>query len=204
LWTVSTLAFIFIFRLTDVSYFAPYQRMFYYFAISLPFLSAIGLFYSIQYLKEATGKFSKIVDKTFWKKVLSLFVASFVFLFMFYSYLDIPNNIKVYHLIDDSDYSSLIFLKNQSSGKVISSTFIGSAAYAVSEKNPVGALYFYGNKTVVEKFFSAKNCTAQNKILTGQNASYVLVETPINCNWTLIYNQTDLIYTFRNKTKRVW
>jgi hypothetical protein len=78
---------------------------------------------------------------------------------------------------------------------------ISMASYAVSGKPPVGAVFFYGNKTKVEKFLSSNNCSEQQNILKQQSASYVLLKNPSSCNWTLIYNKTDVIYDFRQYRK---
>ena len=56
IWPITILISILIFKQTGVSYLSPYQRNFYYFAISLPFLSALGLYYLIKKINPNTQK----------------------------------------------------------------------------------------------------------------------------------------------------
>ena len=185
LWPVFTLVSILIFKMTGISFLAPYQRIFYYLAISLPFLSAFGLYYLLN-LKDNFIMNSSIRDKEYAKKFISMVIIMLTVLF------------AVYHLIEQKDYDSLRFLENKSSGKLMAPVDISMASYAVSGKMPVGAMYFYGNRTKTEEFFSSGNCRFMNEVINQQKVKYVLSEKPIDCNWNLIYNETNLIYSVNN------
>jgi len=198
LWPVLTLTSVVIFKIFGISFLAPYQRTFYYFALSLPFLSALGLFYLLKAKDIFVSNIRKIKDKKTWKKYLEIILFIIIIILAFFQYNNIPGNVKIYHLIDDNDYNALLFLKNQSLGKVVSSPSIGSATYAVSGQKALGAIFFYGNKVKTKDFMSSSNCTVQNSMIKQLNVSYVLLEKPSICNWTLIYNNTDVIYNVRN------
>jgi len=200
LWTVVTFVSVVYYKLFDVSYLAPFQREFYYFAISLPFLSALGLFNLLK-LKNEFIERSSIKYKSYAKKFISLIIILLVLFFAFYSYYELPKSTGLYKLIDGEDYNALIFLKAQESGKVISTSAISSTVYAIAGKEPVGAIYFYGNRTESENFFKTSNCSEKNKILKRNKVSYVLSKSQINCTYSNIYgknNQTDWIYNVYN------
>ena len=67
IWTLTTLFYILIFKLTNFSPISPYQRNVYYFALSLPFLSAVGTMHLIQLIKR------KIKNKNTFKSYLNSF-----------------------------------------------------------------------------------------------------------------------------------
>lgn len=200
LWTAVTFVSLVYYKLFDVSYLAPFQREFYYFAISLPFFSALGL-HQLLKLKDNFVERSAIVDKQYAKKIISLVVILFVLFFAFYSYYNMPKVVGLYKLIDNRDYDALIFLKSQENGRVLSTPGISSTMYAISGKEPVGAIYFYGDKTESENFFKAKDCSDKNKILWRNKVSYVLSRNALNCAYPVLYgkdNSTDWIYDVRN------
>jgi len=203
LWPLITLLSIFIFKIFGVSFFAPYQRTMYYFAISLPFLSAFGL-YSLLDIGENLfnrfyqGKYKKII-----RRIISLLIVLMLFSLVFISYNNIPGNLKPYKLIDEKDYQLLSFLKNQSFGRVLSSEEIGSTVYSLSGKTSVNSVYFYGKwfKQRTNAFFNASSCKEKNGVLWELNATYVILDSrneSINCGWKLIYNNSDYIYNVRN------
>jgi hypothetical protein len=196
LWTVVTFVSVIYYKLFDISYLVPYQRTFYYFAISLPLLSAFGL-YGLIKIKDNFIECSSIVDKNYAKKFISLIIILIVLFFCFYSYSSLPKATVLYKLIDDKDYSAMLFLKNLPEGRVMAPAEISSTIYVIAGKEPVGAIYFYGNRTESENFFKTGNCSEKNKILKRNKVSYVLSKSAINCTYTSIYglnNQTDWIY----------
>jgi hypothetical protein len=201
LWSIFTFISILIFKTFDVSFFAPYQRTMYYFAISLPFLSAFGVYYLFKIKNDYIERNNRIKDKERKKIFSGVIIMALILLMTFYSYNSISPVVKVYHMIEEKDYEALTFLNNYSYGRLMAPADISMASYAVSGKPPVGAVFFYGNKTKVEKFLSSNNCSEQQNILKQQSASYVLLKNPSSCNWTLIYNKTDVIYDFRQYRK---
>lgn len=187
LWTFIVLASIIFYRIFGVSYLSPYQRNFYYFAISLPILSSIGLYTFISEFN--LKKYNTLV------KIIICLILFFLAFFSYYSIPSKPNNLNVYRSIDSNDYQALLFLQNQPHGKVLASPFVSEAIFPISGQDPVATVYFYGDKKKSSQaFFSAKNCSQQDEILKEFNVSYVLTKSPIGCNRTFIYNKADYIY----------
>jgi hypothetical protein len=196
LWPIITLIYIIIFKLTDISFLSPYQRNLYYFAISLPFLSALGLYYLTIIIKKSVKKLGYKYDKQNLVKIITAILMVLVFLLTFQSYYQIPDNIKLYKAIDQNDYETLKFLetlpKSQSS-KVMAPISISTAIFPVSLHEPVGTIFFYGLKKDVDNFFKSNNCTEQNELIQKNNVNYVLSKQEINCNWSIIYNKNENI-----------
>ena len=192
IWPVVVLVYIIIFRLTGVSYISPYQRNLYYFAISLPFLSAIGLYKTLMIIKNKIYKKSDNPRELY--KVLRVFLIILAIVFMFMFYFSIPRNIKLYKVIDDDNYDALKFLGNQpivSGGKVMAPASISTAMFSISGHTPVGTIFFYGNREDVDKFFDSEDCEVKNELIEKHNVIYVLSEKEINCRWDVIYNEVN-------------
>ncbi len=194
IWPITILIYILIFRLSGISFLSPYQRNLYYLAISLPFLSSLGLYSILRIIKIQTNIIDResYKEKTF-KIIAFLFIFLIIFL-IFKSYFSIPENIKLYKIIDKDNYEALKFLKQQEkNGKIISSPEISTAIFPISGHEPLATLYFYGNSTVLYNFFNS-NCETKNQIIKDNNVSYVLTENPVDCNWSVIYNKNNIIY----------
>lgn len=188
LWPLTLIISIAIFKIWKVSFLSPYQRNMYYLALSLPFLSALGLNYVLGSIK--------IKRKTLETSArVALIILVFVLTFYNYSYISKP--LGLYRPINDADYNALLFLSNLPDGKVAASPYISEAIYPVAGKTPVGTLFFYGNKSISNSFFNAKTCLQKQKIATDNKIRYVLSRTKINCNWKPVYSKGDYIYEFR-------
>lgn len=183
LWPLIVLISIIFYRITGVSYLSPYQRNLYYFAISLPFLSAIGLHYLLSRIKTKKQK-----------KLIKILLIVLVLILTFSFYFSVPENIKLYQLIDDNDYQALKFLSNFPSSNVISPLAISSALYPLSNHQPIAKLHPDTNKEDVKEFFDSKDCETKNQIIEKHNVKYVLSKEEINCSWSLIYEKEDYIY----------
>ena len=198
IWPAIILASMIVYLITNVSYLVPYQRNLYYFAISLPILSAMGLYYlgrilNVFYeglinkdIKEKTRKTAKIIG--------ALLILGITFFFVFQNYWSNPKQIAPYQVIDKSDYSSLTFLSEKQAGIVMANPMLSEAVFPITGNRPVGTLYFYGDRKAVEDFYTAQNCTARNKLIKKYEVKYVIAKSPIDCNWTRIYNKTNYIY----------
>ena len=202
LWPITLLISILIFKFTGVSFLSPYQRNLYYLAISLPFLSALGLFYLIKVIKKQTNKLSRVgwveenSDKT--KKIiyhtLVIILITLVIILTFQSYYTIPENIRLYEVLDKEGYETLEFLStlpSQLDSKVIAPIDISPAVFPVSKKHPVATMFFYGDRIEVEKFFESSACETKNNIIKKHNVNYILSKNQTNCNWELIYNKNN-------------
>jgi hypothetical protein len=211
LWPATLLISIFIYRLTGLSYFSPHQRNIYYFAISLPILSAIGLFYILSLIKKV--KLNNILKKTIYFTLLII-----VLFFTFSSYFNIPKVVEVYHVIDNNDYQALLFLSNLPKSRVIALPLLSAAIYPISGHEPVATVYFY-EKSVIEDergdfaffgdkkqltsyasrnelyaFFSLEDCKVKHQIFNMHRFKYILSKEKIDCGWDLIYQKNNYIY----------
>jgi len=199
LWPASILISIIIYFITGVSYLVPYQRNLYYFALSLPILSAFGLYYVLkilQALKEGLNPSAK-TEKSGKKQEMfyAIIICAIIFFFAFAGYWTMPDGIKPYTVLNQTDYDSLIFLSQfENKSIIMANPALSMAVYPISGHEPVGGMMFYGNEEVVKKFFLTMNCTYRDKVLEKYNVSFVLVKSQPICNWTEIYNKGNYIY----------
>jgi len=185
LWPATVLLSLIIFRLTGISYLVPYQRNIHYFTLSLPILSAFGL-YSILKL------FKKIKPNILKKILITIFFILIIY-FTFRTYFYIPDQVSLYKVIDNEDYNALLYLKTLSKGKVMATPEISTALYPISEQKPVATIVFYGNKGITQRFFLAK-CTEREKIIKKHKIDYILFKHELGCNWSVIYDKNNYIY----------
>ena len=192
IWPIYLLISIYIFRLTNISYLAPYQRNFYYFAISLPFLSAIGLDYIINNIIKRVN----IMKKSHLKSLLIPIILIIVIFLAYKSYYLIPKQLELYTIIEEPNYQDLIYLKTFPKTTIMADPFVSTAIYAVSEHYPIATLYFYHPKRreEIELFFETEDCNIKNKILEMRTVNYVISKDKIECNWNLIRHKNDYIY----------
>ncbi len=187
LWPASLLVLITIFRLTGVSYLSPYQRNLYYFVISLPILSAFGLYLLLELLKKRQLKLS-------YKKIISVSLIIVVLILTFKSYYHLPENLLLYRVIEDEDYDALLFLSKFESSRVMAKSYISTAMYPISGHKPVATFYFHGNIEDTGKFFDSDDCEVKQELLDEHNVKYVLSEEEIDSGWELIYDEKDFVY----------
>ena len=186
LWPIFLIIQIAIYRVTDISYLSPYQRNLYYFAISLPFLSAIGLQYIIT-------KTQSITDSKKLKKIFMILIIIITLIFTIYSYIDIPKNTKLYTPIDKSDYFAIKNLSDLQKSKILATPAVSIAIYPITEKHEIVAGVFFNShyKQETKNFFKTDtNCSEKQKIIDKHNVDYIIYSNPINCSYELIYNKT--------------
>jgi len=193
LWPATLIISMIIYKLTGISFLSPYQRNLYYFAISLPILSAFGVFYLLKPLKRKIEN-SRIKEKELIHKILLIITFVILLILLFNSYHQTSQGTQLYKVINEKDYSDILLLKNLPSGKVIANPSLSTAIFPISQKEVVGTIYFYGNKQEIEKFFSAKSCEEKEEILERNQVSYILSQEEINCEWNLISQQNNYIY----------
>ena len=192
IWPITVLIYILIFKLTGTSYISPYQRNLYYFVISLPFLSAVGLYWFMMFVKKKIYKRFDNPEDLY--KIVKIVLIVLVILFMFMFYFSIPKNIKLYKVIDDDNYDALLFLSRQpivSGGKVMAPASISTAMFPISGHTPVGTIFFYGSREDVDEFFDSEECEVKNELIDKHNVVYVLSEDEIDCGWDVIYNEVN-------------
>ncbi|MDD2807226.1 MAG: hypothetical protein PHW95_01745 [Patescibacteria group bacterium] len=196
-WPLTVLALILFYRAWGVSILSPYQRNMYYFVLALPYLSAIGLGYAIDFVTNEIKhyhrfNFSDQVIKTIVATVLVLFST----LIIFSNYYLLPTRLNLYQVMSEADYRALKFLAQQPPGKVLALPMVSTAIYAVARDNPVGDLVFYGDRTIVERFFLNNTCQSKLDIIKTEQVKYILSPFNLNCGFNLIY-QEDGNYIYR-------
>ncbi len=195
IWPAILLLSILVYRLTDISYLSPYQRNLYYFAISMPLLSAFGLNYIIKQslgqlskhdLKETTRKYIRIA-------LLILIIAVTVIL-TFRSYSNIPEQITLYKMIEEKDLKTFEFIRELPKSAVMAPPDLATALYPLAGQNPLATISFYGNREDIEVFFLNPDCNIKKEIIEKYEVEYVLSRSKVNCGWKLIYDNENLIY----------
>jgi hypothetical protein len=214
IWPLVCLLTIIIYRVTGVSYFSPYQRNLYYFVISLPLLSALGLYFISQKIYHYAGlilaekklgaaeQAKKVLTINFhlepWQQKLSQWTASIVLtliiiLTAFNSYYVTPPDLALYHVIEQNDYQALNFLASLPTGPVMATPLLSAAIYPLSKQQPVANLAFYGNVQDVEKFFLFTNCQEKEDLIKEYKISYIISPAPLNCPYKILYAQGNKI-----------
>ena len=189
IWPAFTLLTLIYYPFTDFTVLAPYQRFFYYFIISLPALSAFGLYYLYQFFSSMAPR--KIKDTVFSVIVFALLLFSMV------SVYSIPQNIQLYKLIDEDDFKTLQELDKLDKGKtVISGPDLGTAIYPVTKNSAVGTIFFYGSREDADMFVNT-TCKIREELIDKHHAKYAISRDKLLCNWTVIYNRTGYIYEVR-------
>ncbi len=193
IWPIWLLFMILIYRITDMSFLTPYQRNIYFLAISLPFLSAVGLYSSIVFIQRRINQ-SRFKQKELLKNILIIGIMILALVMASRSYFTIPQDIDLYRSIGDEDYLAMTYLKDFPKGKVMSLPDRGNAIYPISRKDAMASGYFNSNyiRDVVD-FYSSKTCEEKNKILKENEISYVYSDFIIDCNWEVIYSQNQRI-----------
>jgi hypothetical protein len=198
LWPITLLISIWIFRATDISYLSPYQRNFYYFALSLPLLSALGFYYLLATLRKYVGNM-KMSDKTKsnLKVIITLVAFAILVYLIFWNYYNIPKQINVYHLMEERDDPSLVYLSTLPHSRIMTTIDLSTVLYPISKQEPVGTIWFYGNRSEVDSFFKSPNCSSAQQILDRNNVSYIMSRAKLSCDWKLIYDKDNFIYQVR-------
>lgn len=190
LWPVSVGLMLLIYLATKISFLSPYQRNVYYFVLSLPFLSAIGLHYSIEVIKNLISKIAiSEVAREKIKKTMEVFIIILVIILASRNYFNIPNNIALYKIIDTDTYQLLAYLKNLPKGNVIALPNTAMATYAISQHQPIAGAHFNGNPQILVDFYNSKDCATKNTIIKNYNVKYIISELPIDCSWNKLYDK---------------
>lgn len=187
IWFIVTGFSLLIYIFMGFSLFAPHLRMFYYFVLSLPILSAFGMHYGAE-------KIGGLVKGNFRKYAVAVFFI-LIFILTFVSYYSVDPGVRVYRLIDEDDYNAMKFLEeyDDSDSIVIASAEISTTMYAISGHKTIGTIYFYGGREKNDKFFES-DCSEQENMIEKEKAEYVLSKEPIECGWDVIYQEKDIVY----------
>ena len=203
-WPVYLLAAIGYYYLTGMSYLSPYIRNFYFFALGLPLLSALGMNYLFEIISsgikrisvEGAGKKTMNFIKS---GILAVIFSALVFLSYVNYYSPPASGVHSYIVsINSQDYQDLSYLLRFPPGNLVVPPNLMAAAYPVAGKNPVGYLFESQNPSIVADLIELSgtgNCTIRDSILSKYNISYYMTENPVNCNYTvLLSNNQNTIY----------
>jgi hypothetical protein len=197
LWLPILLLEIIGYRFFGFSFLVPYQRNLYYFIIIMPFFSALGFNFIYHWCHRKIELLSAGVSRKINSWLVNIILTTIAFWAAFVGYYNLPMELDLYRVINDPDYQALQFLASQPKARLLANDFISTAAYPISGQEPVGTIYFYGDRQVNQAFGQAESCSEKNDILQKYSVKYVLVTEPIACGWKIIYNNRDIIYEIK-------
>jgi len=199
LWPLLIFTSIFLYRLTGISFLTPYQRNLYYFVIGMPILSALGLYYLFSLIGQEIAKLKiSSRDILYIKKAIYVGLIFVVAIVLFSSYYNLPNQVDLYHIIDDNDYEALKFLATMPSDGVVATgpLILGAAVYPVSGHSPLATLIFYGkyeDKVTIHGVFKSQNCEFREEVIKeareDRPLNYLIVKGPNFCNWPVLFKK---------------
>lgn len=197
LWPFTVAFLIIFYHATGSSILSPFQRNLYYLALGLPILSAYGLFGFLLLIKKLVGRLSfKEEIAAYLTRIVWFLAILTVLTFTFINYTKVPEGLEVYHVINESEYEALKFLRNQPAGRILATPYISTAALAVSGHEPYASIYFRSKyRFLVERFFSASDCQERLEMI-GEVVEPIYIVTPykMDCGWPLIYSSSTIIY----------
>lgn len=192
-WLITSSAGLVFYHLFDFLVLVPFQRLFYYFGLVLPIFASFGFYYI---LTKVILIFKKVKTKPLIKKITLILLTIAFILFLFFGYLSLPTNSRLYHIIYHDEYSACSFLETLPQGLVLSDPVTSSAIYPISGKQTISKLVF--NINLINQnweFFNNYNCSKKNAFILDNHISYIHTYSPINCSWNLIYqNKNNYIY----------
>lgn len=218
IWPLTVIILMIIYRLTGISLLSPYQRNIYYLTLSLPILSAIGLFYLIKQINEWIGqlienhhtshiqKFITVsiklkIDPKYTKIVqlaTGTLIVVLVFFATFFSYYRLPANVGLYRVINAEEYYILKYLGQFSPATVMAPQFISAAMFPISGHRPVGTYVFYGDSADVTAFFLSNDCRQKKEIIDRYQVKYIISPLPEICDYELI-KETPSRFIYKTK-----
>ena len=212
-----TLINILLFPSTNFTFFSAYQRSVYHFMIASVPLSALGLFFSLNFLYVYSiklfrlPKFKKLGLISTYIIIAILAISSFGVIFYDYLNYEIDPRAALYTLIDDDDYKAMLFLKGYSppsnfnahhkDWNVLSPIYPGNAIPAVSRKTSFAAIHYSPEEqnTLAKNFLQA-NCSEQAKLINHNYYSglrYVYSYKPLNCIFFEEIFRNDKVYLYK-------
>lgn len=189
IWPAYLLIMVIFYKFTGVSIISPFQRNLFYLSIALPFLSALGLNFLIDYLK----------SRGFLQVTIFTFIFPLVFLIIFINYYKLDERFNLYRAINKESYQTLTALKDYEPSIVMADPYLSTALYPLSFHEPVGSIAFYGNRKDVENFYLQKDCNIKKQILNKHGVKYYIVSVKDKCDLgnVLIYKGGRYIYEFK-------
>ena len=197
IWPVTVFIMIIAYLITGVSYLSPYQRNLYYFAIALPILSAMGIYYSLDWI------WGRLIKLRLNEKTLTLTryaivaIGSMAMLFfLFADYFDVPKQFALYQALTKDDRQILDYLAIQPRSTVMAAPLISTTLFSYAHKDPVGDLSFYGNPREVMNFYLSDDCAKQENIIKYFAVKYIISPFEIKCYFVKLIksNSSDYLY----------
>lgn len=177
IWPIYLTILIFLYRLTGVSLFSPYQRNWYYLGLSLPILSAMGFYYTLLKIKNFNQHPQWANLSTFFIMLICLITP----ILLYGNYYKLPKNTDLYRVVSRTDYKILEYLKDLPRGTVMANPLISTAIFPVSGQEAVGTIAFYGNRKDAENFYLSKSCAEKRKLAKKHQVKYVLTKNNLGC-----------------------
>ncbi len=168
LQAIHLLVFVFL----KVSPLIPYQRLLYFFAITLCLFAAIGVGYII-------------------KKYRFGFIILLLFPLLFIGYADPDPRFSLYQAVDLNILPVFSVLSTQEQGVVILNHFPANGLYLLANQKPFATTYFDNRQKLplIQEFLQG-SCETQKNILAKYSIQYAILEKPSECeHFTLIYEK---------------
>lgn len=197
IWPAAVFFMIVIYEIFHVSYLSPYQRNLYYFALSLPLLSAFGAYALVQWLLIGLSNFhlekrrlSLIGD------IAGILIIALIFCLVFKDYFYQRPEFALYRAVSQDEVKMLQVLSKLPKSTVMAPPLLSLALYPMAHQDPVADIYFYGNRSDVEIFYAATKCGDVKQIIKKYQVQYIIAPFEARCKYTeLIYNDSaNLLY----------
>jgi hypothetical protein len=203
IWPLVLLVSIIFYRFFGVSYIAPFQRNLYYLAISLPILSAIGLNFLIESIKQLFSDFfnnNKKLSLDYKKSLSNFFILIFylvIFGSIFNNHYYLSENVRIYGLINEVDYQTILYTKQFTPSVILTTYNVGSTLFAISGNNPIAAVNFYGDKKIINSFNTDKSCDQREKIVIDQKVDYIIWPQKIDCSFVVLLEKFEYNHIYK-------
>jgi hypothetical protein len=197
IWPICMLIWILIFKLLGINFLSPYQRNFYFFAVSLPFISSLGVHSFFSKIKKLCS------SRKYKKKTLIIILLLFSLLILFFAMKDVEYTLySAEKFITPGDYNDLSYLSLFPKGVVLANLNISEGVISISKQEPAATKNFYKkeNRVDIISFFESSLCEDKNIIVQKLNVKYIISPIEIPCNYTLISNTNNFIYKIEEIT----
>lgn len=180
IWVAFTIVLITIFKHYKIIFFVTYRRAFYFTIFALVPLSAVGMNSVLDYLKK---NFKNKLSK---KLAVVIFIIA-VLSFTFSSYYEIPENLKIFYLINESEYEDIMWFGENygSHNKILAPEWISKTIFPTTRNYMKFFLEYYKNS----------DCRTKRKIVKDWKIDYVFSKEKDECDFlNQIYNNSFYIY----------
>jgi len=191
IWPLTLLFFIILFHLFNFTVLAPYQRILYYTILGLVPLSAIGLYHTLNMIKDIFRKYLPNRHGTIFSVIIRSIIFVTIFLAVFYNYYNVDKQVGLYRVIDDNSYSAVKFLQQFPKTTVLAPVDVSTAVFPISGHDILATFYFYNkvDRKIVDEVYMSGNCSKIFELARKYNGEFILSGAPMtNCGWNEVYN----------------